>query len=163
MRGNDALIWNMMEYQRGMADQTQHFLKVHALAALIGRREGLDERTQHILETAAIVHDIGIRDALRRYGSDDGKYQEALGPEQAERMLLALGYERDVVERVSYLVGHHHSYMDIDGMDYRILVEADFLVNLFEKGESRETARRVLDSMMVSAAGREICEVMFSL
>ena len=28
--------------------------------------------------------------------------------------------------------GHHHTYNQIDGLDFQILVEADFLVNIFE-------------------------------
>ncbi len=54
------------------------------------------------------------------------------GPALAEQMLSELGFEKDVIERVSFLVGHHHTYTGIDGLDYQILVEADFLVNLFE-------------------------------
>ena len=38
----------------------------------------------------------------------------------------------DVIARVQYLVAHHHTYTNIDGADYRILVEADFLVNADE-------------------------------
>ena len=37
---------------------------------------------------------------------------------------------RRVTERVAYLIGHHHTYDKIEGMDYQILVEADFLVNI---------------------------------
>ena len=55
-------------------------------------------------------------------------------------MLKSLGFEQDVIERVSYLVGHHHTYTDIDGMDYQILVEADFLVNILEDGLAKEAA-----------------------
>lgn len=39
---------------------------------------------------------------------------------------------------MEYLVGHHHTYKDIDGLDYQILVEADFLVNYFEDGLDKE-------------------------
>jgi hypothetical protein len=30
------------------------------------------------------------------------------------------------------LIGHHHTYSKIDGIDYQILIEADFLVNIYE-------------------------------
>lgn len=33
---------------------------------------------------------------------------------------------------MAYLVAHHHTYTNIDGLDYQILVETDFLVNLYE-------------------------------
>ena len=44
--------------------------------------------------------------------------------------LSKLGYDKKIIERVSYLVAHHHTYNEIDDVDYQILVEADFLVNI---------------------------------
>ena len=57
-------------------------------------------------------------------------------------MMRVLGFEEAVIERVSYLVGHHHTYTNINGMDYQILVEADFLVNYFENGSSADTIQK---------------------
>lgn len=59
-------------------------------------------------------------------------------------MLETLDFEDSVIDRVCYLIAHHHTYTDINGLDYQILVEADFLVNLYEGNESRETAGQVL-------------------
>jgi hypothetical protein len=39
-----------------------------------------------------------------------------------------------IMDRVSYLIAHHHTYKEIDGIDYQILIEADFLVNAYEEG-----------------------------
>lgn len=86
----------------------------------------------HILEAAAYVHDIGIKVAEEKYGRCTGKLQEQEGPAVAREMLEKLGFEEKVPERVCYLVGHHHTYTDMDEMDYQILVEADFLVNLYK-------------------------------
>lgn len=58
-------------------------------------------------------------------------------------MLTALSWPQEVIDRVCYLVGHHHTYDNIDGMDYQILVEADFLVNLFEDGSTRYAEKRI--------------------
>ena len=54
-------------------------------------------------------------------------------------MLCALGYDEAVIDRVLFLIAHHHTYTGIEGEDYQILVEADFLVNLFEDGSSRKS------------------------
>ncbi|MDR1580195.1 MAG: hypothetical protein LBS35_07545 [Synergistaceae bacterium] len=48
-------------------------------------------------------------------------------------MLGRLGFSPDITERVVYLVEHHHTYSDVDGPDYQILLEADFLVNMHEE------------------------------
>ena len=49
-------------------------------------------------------------------------------------MLVKLGFEDKITERVCYLVGHHHTYTNIEGMDYQILVEADLQDYVFEPG-----------------------------
>lgn len=120
------LTQEMIKYYKCDAKRIQHFIKVHSFAKLIGQGEGLSGETQEILEVAAIVHDIGIKISEKKYGSSNGKYQEIEGPAIAKEMLVKLGYSTDIIERVCYLVGHHHTYSNIVGEDYQILVEADF-------------------------------------
>ena len=62
------LLEAMIAYMGGDARRIQHFIKVHALAQLIGRQEQLDERTQFILEAAALTHDIGIKNGEAKFG-----------------------------------------------------------------------------------------------
>lgn len=81
----------------------------------------------------------------------------------ARQMLTEIGYPQEVVDRVCYLVGHHHTYLDMDGMDYQILVEADFLVNLFENASTRKVIRSVDTKIFRTAAGRRILHAMFAL
>lgn len=159
----NSLAREMTRYDSGDAQRVQHFFKVHAFSRLIGEQEGLDERTLFILETAAYVHDIGIKRAEEKYHSSAGSYQEELGPAEAENMLTALGFEHDVIQRVMYLVGHHHTYTNIDGMDYQILVEADFLVNLFENGNSPESIRSAKERIFRTKTGTALCEEMFGI
>lgn len=156
MHNYDTLILRMTEHDRGMPQLIAHFLKVHQFARLIGSCEGLDEHTLHILQTAAIVHDIGIVPSLRVYGDDAGKHQEELGPAEAESMLASLGYAPDVIRRVSLLVSRHHTYSDILGPDHQILIEADFLVNLFENGSGGDAIRRAYETIFATACGKAL-------
>lgn len=151
----------MVEFYRGDSARIQHFVKVHSFAKLIGEEENLDSRTLYILEAAAYVHDIGIRPAMEKYGRENGPLQEQEGPAEAEKMLKLLGFEPEVIERVCYLVGHHHTYTNIDGMDYQILVEADFLVNYFENGMEPETIRKSVGRIFQTESGKHIAEEMF--
>ena len=155
----DQLTLKTMDFFRGDARRIQHLTKVHAYAALIGRMEGLDEATQAILEAAAIVHDVGIKPAEAKYGSCGGKLQEELGPAEARTLLT--GYTPGEIDRVAWLVGHHHTYDPIEGIDHQILVEADFLVNLHEDGSSPEAVRRTLDTIFRTDAGKHLCQTMF--
>ena len=155
------LIEKMMEYYAGDPKRVQHFLKVYEFAKLIGESESLDTETMHILRTAAIVHDIGIKISEEKYGSSNGKYQEKEGPAVAEPMLLALGYDEAVIDRVLFLIAHHHTYNEIERLDYQILVEADFLVNLFEDGSSREAAQKVQKNIFKTNTGTKYLSDLF--
>lgn len=160
---NNLLLSAMISYYRGDPKRIQHFIKVYQFARMIGEGEKLGAPLQHVLETAAIVHDIGIRIAEEKYNDCNGKLQEQEGPAEAERLLDSLGYEPEVIARVSYLVGHHHTYTDVDGADYQILLEADFLVNLYEDGLGKEAAEKAYDSVFRTETGKKICRDMFGL
>lgn len=153
----------MIAFDKGSPARIQHFLKVHSFARLIGLGEGLDETAQFTLETAALVHDIGIRPALEKYGTENGRLQEQEGPAPAREMLCGLGFAAPVVERVCYLVAHHHTYTHVDGLDYQILLEADFLVNLYENHNTIEEVRSARDRIFRTGTGTELCNTMFEL
>ena len=150
------LIEAMMDLYRGDAKRIQHFLKVWGFAKTIGELEGLGEQTQFILETAAIVHDIGIHTCEEKYGNCAGKLQEIEGAPLAEKLLTQLGYEQEVVDRVSWLVGHHHTYADVTDIDHQILLEADFLVNSFEDAMEPEQVRRFCEAVFRTKAGTRL-------
>lgn len=160
---NNILLSEMISYYTGDPKRIQHFIKVYQFAKMIGEEEHLDRKTQYILETASIVHDIGIKIAEEKYGKCGGKLQEQEGPAEAERMLRSLGYEEDVIERVSYLVGHHHTYTNVDGLDYQILLEADFLVNLYEDGENKNATVKAYETIFRTETGKQICCEMFHI
>lgn len=159
----DKLIFKMSQYYRGDAKRIQHFVKVHSLARLIGTNEGLAEHELFILEAAAITHDIGIKKAEELYHCCDGALQEQLGPDLARKMLSELEFDEEEISRVCYLIAHHHTYNDIDGKDYRILVEADFLVNLYENGSDDDAIRSAYGKIFQTETGKELCRVMFNL
>ncbi len=155
------LICSMIKYFSGDPKRIQHFMKVHSFALVIAQMESLTEYEIFILEAAAITHDIGIKISERKYGDCNGKHQELEGPPEAEKMLTALGYTPAVVERVCWLIAHHHTYKDINSADYQILVEADFLVNLFEDNEPINTVISAYNKIFKTDSGRMICRDMF--
>ena len=159
----ERLCLELMEFFKGDAGRIQHYIKVHSLASLIGKGEELDEKTQFILETAALVHDMGIVPAEEKYGKETGALQEQEGPAVAEGLLRKLGYAEDVIERVSYLVGHHHTYNHIEGADYQILVEADFLVNFYEGEMPMEKILTVKKNVFRTETGITVLNKMFGI
>ena len=159
----EQLAFKMTEYYTADPARVQHFIKVHAFARLIGVSEGLSEDELFTLETAALVHDIGIKKAEEVYSSSAGHYQEDLGPPIAKEMLEELEFDRDVIFRVCHLVAHHHTYTDIDGADYQILVEADFLVNLYENSEPVSAVKAAYDKIFRTETGKRLCRAMFGI
>ncbi len=158
---NTQLIYSITEYYSGDPARIQHFMKVYEYAKLIGQQERLDAETQHILETAAIVHDIGIKPAEEKYHSSASNYQELEGPPVAEKLLISLLYKKEIVDRVTYLVGRHHTYDRIDGKDYQILVEADFLVNLYEDNCTKEQILRAKDHIFKTETGLKLLDLIY--
>lgn len=157
----DDLFDKMIVYDKGDPTRIQHFTKVHEYARLIGIQEGLDETTLFILEAAAYTHDVGIHVAEEKYGRCDGPLQEKEGPIIAQHMLSDLGFDNYMIERICYLIGHHHTYDHIDGADYQILVEADFLVNLFEEDASSRAMKKAYKKIFRTESGRRLFRLMF--
>lgn len=62
------------------------------------------------------------------------------------------------IERVAYLVGHHHTLHDIDGMDYQILIEADYIVNACEGGYSKEAVAAFIEKFMRTESGKMLAK-----
>lgn len=155
------LLQRMIEFDAGDAKRIQHFLKVYEFASLIGRLEKLPADQLQVLELAAIVHDIGIHAAEQKYGSTSGIYQEREGQPLAETMLRAAGCEEDVVQRVGFLVGHHHTYTAVDGLDYQILLEADFLVNAYEDQLSIKAIQSVREKVFRTQSGRNLLDTIY--
>ena len=127
-----TVIETMISYFEKDRKMINHTLKVFGFASTIGKLEGLPEDKQLTLELASILHDIGIKISREKYNSSDAKYQEKEGPAIVKSMLEPLGFNEEIIERVSFIVGNHHSYEKIDDIDFRIVVESDFLVNLDE-------------------------------
>lgn len=148
-------------YDCGDPKRIQHFIKVHAFAKLIAESEGIDAHMRFVLEAAAYLHDIGIHKAEDLLGDCGGKNQEKLGPGEAAPILERCGFSEADAQRVCFLIAHHHTYTDIDGADWQILLEADMLVNLFEDGAGERAARSALERVFKTEAGRELCRQMF--
>lgn len=58
-------------------------------------------------------------------------------------------------------MGNHHTYSNIDGMDYQLLVEADFLVNIYEDGFTDEMIENVRNKIFRTQSGIRCLENMY--
>ena len=152
----------MIAYYAGDVRRINHFLKVYGFAKAIGEMEGLDESTQEIIEIAALTHDIGIKNSEKKYNSSAGNYQQIEGPPEAKKLLERLGVESGIIDRVCWLIAHHHTYTDIQGIDYQILVEADFLVNFYEDNVSQDSIQSIRDKIFKTLSGKMILNAIYT-
>ncbi|MCI6720081.1 MAG: HD domain-containing protein [Clostridiales bacterium] len=148
-------------YDAGDPRRVHHFMKVYAFARLIGQAEGLDEQTQEILDAAALLHDIGIHAAERKFGACGGPLQEAEGPSAALPLLKQAGADEAACEQVCWLIAHHHSPGASDALPFRILLEADFLVNAYEDALPPEACRTARTRLFRTRTGTQYLDDLF--
>lgn len=157
------IVQKMISFYDGNLPDIEHFLKVHAYAALIGQLEELDYTTQATLEIAAIVHDIACPLCREKYGNTQGQLQEAESEALLRPFLQEFSLPEPMRERVIKLVCHHHTVTDVLGIDHQILLEADFLVNAAEMHLGQENIRTFRDRVAQTAAGKSLLNSIYQL
>lgn len=155
------ILHKMILYFGNDVRRINHALKVYGFAQSIAQGENLTAEELQITEIAAILHDIGIHEAERKYNSSSGKYQEIEGPGVAQQLLKDCGLQSEIMKRVLFLIANHHSYSKIDGTDFQILVEADFLVNIFEDNFPLESVHTIRKKYFKTQTGISLLESMY--
>ena len=156
-----AAIEKMTDFYKGNIHDIYHFLKVWAFAKNIGEAEGLDPKTQETLEMAAVVHDIACPLCRVKYGNANGKHQEEESAALIEEFFAYSDLPKEFVDRVSYIVSHHHTITGIDGIDYQIMIEADYLVNADESDFSGNNVRNMLEKVFKTETGKFLLQSMY--
>ncbi len=154
-------IAEMIEIFGNDKKRIDHAVKVYGYASAISELESLDPETGEIIAITAILHDIGIKECERKFNTSAWKCQETEGPPMARDILRKLQVSEDIIERVCFIIGHHHSFEYIDGMDFQVLIEADFIVNATEKDLDKNTAMDFVDRYFKTASGKKIIETMY--
>ena len=156
-----AAVERMTDFYKGNIHDIYHFLKVWAFARNIGEAEGLDPKTQETLEMAAVVHDIACPLCREKYGNASGTHQEEESAPLVEEFFKDVPAGELDIERITWLVTHHHTYTNVEGMDYQILLEADFLVNAGESGYSREAIENFCRNVFQTETGMRLLKSMY--
>ena len=144
------------------ADQQRigHALVVFQHAKQFVQKEGGDPR---VVFAAAILHDIGIQEAERKHGSGAPPYQEAEGPPIARRIMRHIGLDEEAIEHVCRIVGSHHSGGDVDTVEFRVIWDADRIVNLSgELGDaSPEEVEAIIERDFKTETGKRKARKLF--
>lgn len=113
--------------------------------------------------SAAYLHDIGIHEAERVHGSSAGNWQEIEGPPIARRILEELNADSTLMDRVATLVGCHHTPNGDDSAEFRILWDADALVNFQEIAEKKGRGQMevMINKHMMTEPGFRMAQNLF--
>jgi HD superfamily phosphodiesterase len=116
-----------------------------------------------VVIAASVLHDIGIHQAEKKYGSTAGKYQEIEGPPIARPILARLGFEPDQIGEVCDIIVHHHSPGRVNSQNFKILYDADWLVNLRDEYDTQNRARlnSVIDKLFLTKSGRDLAKEIY--
>jgi putative nucleotidyltransferase with HDIG domain len=114
---------------------------------------------------AAYLHDIGIKEAERKYQNNEARYQEQEGPPVAQAILKKLGATEELINEVCDIVGHHHHPRAEENINFKILYDADLIVNLEEKHKESPVAQQklveIISKSFLTNSGKQIAQKVF--
>jgi len=153
----DRIAVEMKKYFGRDFKRISHAMRVARHAEAIGIKEGGD---MAVIMAAAYLHDIGIHEAEKKHGSTAARYQEEEGPPIAREILERLGAAEALTEEVCEIIGRHHHPRDEESLNFKVLYDADRIVNLEEKHKEkpmkREVAERVIEKQIYTVTGRAL-------
>ncbi len=151
----ETLTDRMKAFFAGDPRFVDHALQVLGYADRMRAVEGGDE---DVVTAAALLHDVGIPESLRKYNSAAGKYQEIEGPPIAQKILDEVGLDAARVDHVCGIVADHHSGRNMDTLEFRILWDADQLVNIPNErpNDTADQLRRHIEAVFRTDTGRAI-------
>jgi HD superfamily phosphodiesterase len=156
----DILINKMKEVFGDDQKRIKHALAVLEYAQRIQAAEGGDEA---VVTAAAILHDIGIHEAEQKYKSAAGKYQEIEGPPIAEKILNGVGFDPDRTGHICKIIANHHSARNIDTLEFRIIWDADWIVNIPDEcgAMDRSRLKEFIGKIFKTNTGRQIANELY--
>jgi HD superfamily phosphodiesterase len=110
--------------------------------------------------SAAYLHDIGAKQAELKYQMADAALQEQEGPPVARAILEKLDAAEDLINEVCDIIGHHHHPRDEETVNFKVLYDADQIVNLEEKKRKSsidtEQLQQIIETGFLTQSGREL-------
>jgi HD superfamily phosphodiesterase len=159
----DRIAIEMKKYFKRDFKRIAHATKVARYAERIGKLEG---GNLAVILAAAYLHDIGIHEAERKYQSTAAKYQEQEGPPIARAIMIKLGAKETLIEEVCDIVGHHHHPRPEETTNFKVLYDADLIVNLEEKHKEspieKERLMNIIEKSFLTQAGRDQAKEVFT-
>lgn len=120
---------------------------------------------EQVIIYSAVLHDIGIKNAELKYESSAGHYQEIEGPPVAREIMESLNIDFDMMDEIAEIIAHHHTPGKVSSNNFKLLYDADWLVNLPEaydlKNKNVSEIDKLIDKVFLSEIGKKLAEKEF--
>jgi len=150
----------MEEYFGDDSRRIEHALRVTAFACELMETEPANP---DLVVATALLHDIGIREAERKHGSSAGNLQEIEGPPVAREILSRLGFSEPFINEVCEIIASHHSPGELDTDNFRIIWDADWLVNLGDECDlsDKDKCKKIITKTFMTDAGKRMAKEIY--
>jgi len=151
----NKIIDNMKQYFENDKKYIDHALKVLSYTKELLKQEKGDSQ---IVFTTAILHDIGIKLCKKKYNSTGGQLQEIEGPPIARKILKELEVDSKIIDEVCDIIASHHSPGEINTLNFKIIWDADWLVNLEDEYniKNKEKLEKVINKIFLTKTGKNL-------
>jgi hypothetical protein len=127
----DKVAVAMRSYFGSDSRRIKHAEAVAEQAEAIGRQEPGGDMM--VIMACACLHDIGIKEAERKFNSSAARYQHSEGPPVARELLTKLKAAPELIDEVCDIIGHHHTPREQETVNFKVLYDADLIVNMAER------------------------------
>ncbi|MCI5166484.1 MAG: HD domain-containing protein [Candidatus Electrothrix sp. GM3_4] len=143
----DRIAIAMRKYFGEDRRRIRHAEAVAEQAEIIVKAEAEEGGDMMVIMAAAYLHDIGIREAERKFNSSAARYQQSEGPPVAREILTRLKTKPELVDEVCDIISHHHAPRDEETVNFKVLYDADLIVNKIEKYKETSPTQKQLDRL----------------
>jgi putative nucleotidyltransferase with HDIG domain len=125
----------------------------HAMMVARYAEKMLKEETVNpaVVLTAAYLHDIGIKEAGQKYPLDEARYHESEGTSVARQILTRLNARQELIDEVCDIIERHHHPRPEETQSFKILYDADLIVNIEENQKDKPMEREKIVSLIERA------------
>jgi HD superfamily phosphodiesterase len=156
----ELLLLEMERYFGADQKRINHAKKVLGFAEQLLELEKADSL---VVIAAAILHDIGIHKAEEKYHSSAGNFQEIEGPPIARGIMEKLHLKKEVIDEACEIIAHHHSPGEIDTLNFNVLYDSDWLVNLKDEFDTsqKEKLEKIINKIFLTQSGKELARKIY--
>ena len=156
----DKITKKMMAYFGYNSNHINHAYRVLYYAEEISV---IEKGVVDVVVSSALLHDIGIPNCEKKYKSIEGRLQEIEGPPVAREILESLHMDEEIIKEVCEIIGCHHSPDEIDTVNFKIMWDADWLVNLPDVYDVKDSLKlqEIISKTFMTKAGLKIAKELY--